>query len=90
MCRIIPLGIAMTAEVMDKMKAGERRFWEKFLSRAKKEIDSADSSQFPLKPSNILQRRYQKALKKYNGEIYCQVRQLQYYFKFSCESDPGA
>ena len=37
----IKLGVAMTPEVMHKMKADERRFWEKFLSRAQKEIGKA-------------------------------------------------
>lgn len=84
MLRKIQLGVALTAEVMAKMKASERRFWEKFLSRAQKEIVSADdnSNQFPIEPSEILKKQHAKAVKKYDGEKYCQMRQLQLYFKF--------
>lgn len=79
----VQLGVAMTAEVMDKMKAGERRFWEKFLSRAQKEIDLADkTNNFPIEPSEILRKQHAKAVEKYDGEKYCQMRQLKYYFKF--------
>lgn len=79
----IQLGVALTPEVMDKMKASEKRFWENFLSRAQKEITLADNSEkFPLEPSKILQRQYEKAIEKYDGERYCQMRQLEYYFKF--------
>ncbi len=79
----IQLGVAMTAEVMDEMKAGERRFWEKFLSRAQKEISLADkTNQFPIEPSEILKKRYKKAIEKYDGWKYCQIKQLEYYFKF--------
>lgn len=80
----VQLGVAMTPEVMDKMKAGERSFWEKFLSRAQKEINKASDGtrEFPIEPSRILQGQYAKAIEKYNGEKYCQMRQLEYYFKF--------
>jgi len=80
----IKLGVAMTPEVMDKMKADERRFWEKFLSRAQKEIGKASdgTKEFPIEPSEILSRQYTKAIEKYDGSIYCQTRQLEYYFRF--------
>lgn len=79
----IQLGVAMTPEVMDKMKENERSFWEKFLSRAQKEIVLADkTNKFPIEPSNILQRQYEKAIEKYDGSKYCQMRQLECYFKF--------
>ena len=78
------LGTALTPEVMSKMKASEKRFWEGFLSRAKIEIDKASDGTkgFPIEPSKILQRQYIKAIEKYDGLIYCQIRQLQYYFRF--------
>lgn len=80
----IQLGVAMIPEVMDKMKAGERRFWESFLSRAKREIGKASdgTKEFPIEPSDILQRQYIKAIEKYDGVKYCQIRQMEYYFRF--------
>ncbi len=43
---------------------------------------SDGTKEFPIEPSEILRRQFTKAIEKYDGSKYCQIRQLEYYFKF--------
>mgnify|MGYP001566029756 CR=1 FL=1 len=77
-------GIALDDGTLSKMTEEERGFWMDFLGEAKQVIDektARDETQ-PFAPPQSLREKYQKALIKYDGGKYCQVRQLQGVFVF--------
>lgn len=74
-------GVPLDDITLNDMPAGERQFWLEFLELATSELGAAEAQ--PAKPSEELQRRYAEALTKYNGRVYCQVKQLEGLFAFA-------
>ncbi len=78
------LGIPLDNETLGVMEYEEARFWMDFLMQAQQEIKDAENSgeQQPLVPSESLRRKRQRALTQYDGEKYCQMRQMAKIFIF--------
>ncbi len=74
-------GVPLDDVTLDDMSMEERCFWLSFMELASQEIDRAESR--PIKPSSALQAKYAKAVKDYNGRIYCQVNGLENIFSFA-------
>ena len=86
MCREFPVqqGVPLDKITLSGMSKEERVFWEDFLGEAKQVIDkkNAENETKPFTPPASLKTKYQKAIADYNGEKYCQIRQLQEIFTF--------
>lgn len=77
-------GLPLSDECLAAMEESERAFWEDFLSEAKGLIGAEEEkgASMPYAPTSSLQEKYRKALTDYDGQKYCQVRQLQGIFSF--------
>ncbi len=77
-------GIPMTDEVISAMSVEEQAFWVDFLGEAKGLVEGARArgEERPLTPTDSLRRKYRKALTEYDGEGFCQMRQIKEIFGF--------
>jgi len=86
MCRgsVMQQGLPLDDGAFARMTEEERDFWMDFLGEAEKVIgEMTDRGETqPFAPPQSLREKYQKALIKYDGGKYCQVRQLQGVFVF--------
>lgn len=75
-------GVPLDEETLREMKPKERAFWMDFLSKAQKLIQQRKSEREkgPFMATPLLVALYRKAIKRYEGEKYCQVRQLESIF----------
>ena len=77
-------GIPLDPPTLAAMNEEERKFWDDFLSEASallNQLKNSGSSQ-PFQPTESLRAKHQTALSKYEGEKYCQMRQLKEFFAF--------
>lgn len=84
-----PDGVPLNMGTMASMSQEEVVFWNDFLPDAQLAIDvlEEEGKQPPFEPPASLRAKYRHALEKYNGGIYCQVRQLQRIFNFGDVQD---
>ena len=80
----VQLGVPLNEATFSGMDKEERAFWEDFLKEARQVMDEkeAKGEKEPFTPLPSLKAKYQKAIADYNGEKYCQIRQLQEIFTF--------
>lgn len=80
----LSIGVPLNEPTLSKMSEEERSFWEDFLEEATQVIsekEAKDETQ-PYAPPESLKAKYEKAITEYDGEKYCQIRQLQGIFAF--------
>ena len=80
-----PIGVPMDEEMMMAMRPEEELFWVDFLNSAGAVINrmEAEGKTPPFDPPASLSEKYRTAVEKYDGRIYCQVRQLEAIFNFN-------
>jgi len=80
----IRLGFPLNEQTLSQMTKEERKFWMDFFEEAHKVIEDmkAHDETIPFTPPSSLKEKYQKAIIDYDGEKYCQIRQLQGIFTF--------
>jgi len=81
---VMQRGVPLNEETLSRMRKKERSFWLDFLEEAEQVIGKAraNDNTKPFTPPPSLRAKYRKALKKYDGERYCQIKQLQEIFSF--------
>lgn len=78
-------GVAMTEELFKKMSERERNFWHSFFDEADKFIRlcRGDEKSEPYNPTSSLQKKYEMAIRDYDGKKYCQIKQLESAISFN-------
>lgn len=78
------LGIPLDDITLDSMDKKEHAFWIDFLEEAQKVLSELRRSgqAEPYTPPASLAKKFHKAVNKYDGAKYCQIRQLREIFSF--------
>lgn len=79
----IQLG-APLSHCLSAMETAEHAFWDDFMAEARRVIDQleAEGKRSPFTPPLSLRKKYERAIREFEGRRYCQVRQLEYIFSF--------
>ncbi|MCK9597248.1 hypothetical protein M0R19_08755 [Candidatus Pacearchaeota archaeon] len=75
------VGVPLTDEVLVNLSKKERIFWNDFLGEVQKIVRALPEKRTGEEklPPHLL-KKYQTALRKYDGEKYCQMRQIKAIF----------
>jgi len=75
------IGVPLTDEVLANMSKEERAFWSGFLGAVQKIVQATQEKSIGHKklPPHLL-KKYHTAIRKYDGEKYCQMRQIKLIF----------
>lgn len=77
-------GVPLDPLTLGNMPQEEQDFWNDFLSEADQVLCARDAGDAtpPYPPTASLNMKYKIAVEKYDGEKYCQMRQLKQLFTF--------
>lgn len=78
------LGAPLDNLALSRMDESQRFFWLGFFKEAETVINDLENKgeAKPFTPPDSLKAKYEEALAKYDGERYCQIKQLQAIFNF--------
>lgn len=81
----IQIGVPMTDETLNSMGKEEREFWHSFHQEAEKFIKlcKCDGKEMPYNPPESLQKKYEIAVRDYDGAKYCNVKWLESIISFN-------
>ncbi len=84
----VQMGVALNDDMLASLPQEEQDFWNDFLQYAKDVISQkkAAGEEQPYVPTSRLQEEFDRAVREFGGDRYCQIHQLKKIFDFQTEN----